>query len=360
VRKIASGVTTEYIYDIGGNVVAEKVGTTWTVGYVYLNGQLLAQYKNGTTRFAHKDHLGSTRLLTKPDGSYDPADVYDYLPFGESVGSTGTTTTHKFTGKERDSESGLDFFGARYYASTLGRFASPDPLPWIGWQHQGRKGEEQFLKFITNPQNLNQYTYVLNNPLNHVDPTGMLGCKVDGKDTSCSIVVVYDPETSKGTLYVIAKVEKKDEDGNVVKDEKGNVVKEDKVVLQTDVVVGGDGRVTPTGNFHAAYWKQDHKSSKYGFWADTPWSKTKLGINAFGPFQLVIKELEKKGIWIHGTIGPGWSPVTWGNSVLGSSSHGCVRVCNRDIIQLNKLMPQPAGNPIKISTNPADAPKQKD
>ena len=40
-----------------------------------------------------------------------------------------------FTGKERDTESGNDYFSARYYASSMGRFMSPDPLPWLGWQH---------------------------------------------------------------------------------------------------------------------------------------------------------------------------------------------------------------------------------
>jgi RHS repeat-associated protein len=150
VRKIASGVTTEYIYGAGG-VVAEKVGTTWTVGYVYLNGQLLAQYKNGTTYFAHKDHLGSTRLLTKPDGSYDPADVYDYLPFGEPVGSTSTTTSHKFTGHERDAESGLDFMQARYYFSPSGRFSTVDP------ENAGAKHSD--------PQSWNAYAYARNNPV---------------------------------------------------------------------------------------------------------------------------------------------------------------------------------------------------
>lgn len=63
----------------------------------------------------------------------------------------------KFTGKERDSESGLDNFGKRYYASSMGRFSSTDPGPYI-WR---------------DPQTLNRYTYTRNNPLRYVDPTGM-------------------------------------------------------------------------------------------------------------------------------------------------------------------------------------------
>jgi RHS repeat-associated protein len=63
------------------------------------------------------------------------------------------------TAKERDSESGLDYFGARYYGSALGRYTSPDP------SNAGAR--------IHNPQSWNMYGYTLNNPLRYVDPTGM-------------------------------------------------------------------------------------------------------------------------------------------------------------------------------------------
>jgi len=71
------------------------------------------------------------------------------------------------TGKERDSESGLDYFGARYYASSMGRYMSPDwsdetdPVPYAE---------------LSNPQTLNLYGYVTNNPLRLYDPTGHDGC----------------------------------------------------------------------------------------------------------------------------------------------------------------------------------------
>jgi RHS repeat-associated protein len=69
----------------------------------------------------------------------------------------------EFTGKERDTESGLDYFGARYMASTMGRFMSPDPLAG----------------HLANPQSLNRYVYVLDNPLKNTDPTGMYVCDDD-------------------------------------------------------------------------------------------------------------------------------------------------------------------------------------
>ncbi len=77
---------------------------------------------------------------------------------------------HQFTGKERDQESGLDYFGARYYGSALGRWASPDPINLTNAR-------------IANPTNtLNKYVYGGNNPLKYVDR--------DGKD----ITIFYEPE----------------------------------------------------------------------------------------------------------------------------------------------------------------------
>jgi hypothetical protein len=61
VRKIAGGATTDFIYDLGGSVVAEVVGGVWTKGYIYFGGQLVAQYSDSTTYFVHGDHLGVRR-----------------------------------------------------------------------------------------------------------------------------------------------------------------------------------------------------------------------------------------------------------------------------------------------------------
>ena len=84
--------------------------------------------------------------------------------------SSAFRTAHKFTGKERDTESGLDNFEARYLGSSLGRFMSPDPM--------GGKTED--------PQSLNRYAYVRNNPLTLTDPSGMnfgLPCSGGNTDT---------------------------------------------------------------------------------------------------------------------------------------------------------------------------------
>ena len=162
VEKVAGSSTIDYLYSLDGHVIVEPLsGGGTNAEYIYAGSQLVAEYANSTTRFVHEDHLGSTRLMTNLSGCI--VESLDYLPFGElnSVGSASCTsadTTHKFTGKERDSESGLDNFGARYNSSQYGRFMTPDPL---GGQ-------------IGDPQTLNKYAYVRNNPLNLIDPTDMM------------------------------------------------------------------------------------------------------------------------------------------------------------------------------------------
>jgi RHS repeat-associated protein len=136
-------------------VFLETQGSTWETFYLYFAGALHAQYKNGLTSFIHRDHLGSTRLVTALNQSV--SDNLDYLPFGEQI-LGDTTTTHKFTGKERDSESSLDNFGARYNSSNIGRFMSPDPSP-MGIA-------------MADPQSWNLYSYVRNRPTRSIDVGG--------------------------------------------------------------------------------------------------------------------------------------------------------------------------------------------
>lgn len=88
----------------------------------------------------------------------------------------GALISYKFTGKERDSESGLDNFGARYFASTMGRFVTPDPKPASAR--------------LEDPQSWNRYAYTRNNPLKYVDR--------DGKDYQ----LAYNSKTNTTTVTI--------------------------------------------------------------------------------------------------------------------------------------------------------------
>ncbi|HEV2463744.1 MAG TPA: RHS repeat-associated core domain-containing protein [Acidobacteriaceae bacterium] len=202
VRKNTSSGWTEYFYGIDGNVQSEWNGSSWANQYVYDGSRLLAIYTNGTTEFIHPDHLGSTRLVTGV--SQNIIDNMDYEPYGQQTAGADATT-HKFTGKERDSESGNDYFGARYYASTMGRFLSPD---WAA------KAEPIPYARLDDPQSFNLYTYVQNDPLVRVDADGHIDWEYLKEEleqvfyAKSGIGVGYGAEL-KFTKYVAAKAEAK-------------------------------------------------------------------------------------------------------------------------------------------------------
>ncbi len=148
-RQVSFGISgATYQYDGDGHRVASTISGVTTI-YVYdAQGQLAAQYSSGSqaippcqTCYLSWDHLGSTRLVTDQNGNV--VSRHDYLPFGEEITSGfagrgsqwGNTdnVSQKFTGKERDAESGLDYFGARYYGSALGRWTSPDSSGSSSW-----------------------------------------------------------------------------------------------------------------------------------------------------------------------------------------------------------------------------------
>jgi RHS repeat-associated protein len=172
------GNVAAYYYDPAGRRVQKTLtgSTAGTVTYVYdAAGQLTAEYSTMAeadlgTQYLTQDHLGSTRLVTNSAGV--ALNQWDYFPFGgqipnqyvygnrdlSSISTTGETL--KFTGKERDSETGLDYFGARYMSSAQGRWTSPDVV---------NVTDERLL----NPgSTLNKYAYAANNPLKYIDPDG--------------------------------------------------------------------------------------------------------------------------------------------------------------------------------------------
>jgi RHS repeat-associated protein len=162
VQKVVTGtnaVTTVSIRS-GGEVIAEydngAAVTSPTREYIFGRHRVATVVgsvsgSGGTITYEHRDHL-SPRLYTDSNGN-DTCEQGTY-PFGEAWYKTCTNWI--FTTYERDQESGLDYALARSYSSTFGRFMSPDPLTGN----------------MFNPQRLNRYAYVLNDPINHIDPTG--------------------------------------------------------------------------------------------------------------------------------------------------------------------------------------------
>jgi RHS repeat-associated protein len=157
----------DYMYDLSGNVMAEyepacSGGTECnSADYIYLAGKLIAEYVNDTTYFSVSDHLSSTRILTGMNQAV--VQNLDYYPYGSLNSTDSGITTHKFTGDERDAETGLDHTEFRKYSSSLLRWLTPDPAGMAAVNP-------------ANPQSWNRYAYVLNNPLGSVDPTGQDGC----------------------------------------------------------------------------------------------------------------------------------------------------------------------------------------
>jgi RHS repeat-associated protein len=129
--------------------------------YIFFGGQRIARSDStGGIHYYFSDHLGSHGVVENATGSACEQDV-DYYPYGGEENDYCTTPVaqnYKFTGKERDAESGLDNFGARSDASSLGRFMSADP--------------GGFFKHLIDPQGLNRYAYARDNPLIHIDPDG--------------------------------------------------------------------------------------------------------------------------------------------------------------------------------------------
>jgi RHS repeat-associated protein len=182
VKRLQNGHTTVFVYDASGRLMAEySTETPSAFGTSYITA----------------DHLSSTRIVTDATGNVQKRQ--DYYPFGEEIASAfggrssvagysaTTSIRQKFTGKERDAESGLDFFLSRYYSPAPGRFTSPDPYNAILMKQNARvagfpeaTAQNQFDQFLENPQNLNAYSYVRNNPLAFIDPWGALPREPDG------------------------------------------------------------------------------------------------------------------------------------------------------------------------------------
>jgi RHS repeat-associated protein len=166
VEKIGSKI---YWYGMDGNVLDETDSTGSTTNasfaeYVFVNGARAARRdSSNNVLYYFADHLGTSRANAEVlSGQNTSTMCYDadFYPFGAERPYTSTCLqNYKFSGKERDAESSLDYFGARFNSFAMGRFMSPDP---------SNAGADP-----TDPQTWNMYSYVANRPLSYVDPSGL-------------------------------------------------------------------------------------------------------------------------------------------------------------------------------------------
>ena len=149
--------------------------TQETTIFVYSGGKLIAEYattppQNPQTKYLTEDHLGTLRVITDAVGNVTAR--RDFMPFGEDVyvgvgnrsatqkyGTNEDDVRQKFTGYQKDEETGLDFAEARMYENRHARFTAVDPLLASG------KSD--------NPQTFNRYVYTSNNPIIRVDRNGL-------------------------------------------------------------------------------------------------------------------------------------------------------------------------------------------
>jgi RHS repeat-associated protein len=179
----SSGGGVTYYYDGESERVAKSSGKLYWFGtnsapvletdtsgntpteYVFFNGKRVAMRKSdNSVHYYFADQVGSADVVTNATGAMPPEQDIEYHPYGEQQVYTDTLgQEYRFTGHEHDSETNDDYFGARYYSSGFGRFltpdwsATPEPIPYAQ---------------MGNPQTLNLYSYVENNPITGTDPDG--------------------------------------------------------------------------------------------------------------------------------------------------------------------------------------------
>ncbi|WP_423223229.1 RHS repeat-associated core domain-containing protein [Candidatus Amarolinea aalborgensis] len=200
---MSGGVTASYVYDGDGNRVKETIAgvTRVFIGNYYevdngvvkkyydAGSVLVAENSGGALYYLLTDHLGSTALTLDSAGNrLNTNTEIRYYPYGAPRYTAGATpTTFNFTGQRRDSGSGLLYYGARWYDPVIGRFIQADTIvPQPG-----------------NPQSLNRYSYVGNQPLRFTDPSGhaaICGTSADGGCGDTDVLHTIEMQLLRGRL----------------------------------------------------------------------------------------------------------------------------------------------------------------
>jgi RHS repeat-associated protein len=147
------------------------------------------QLRAGGERYYHLDALGSVRAVTDSTGA--TLRRHDYQPFGEEINPQGGSDARRFTEKERDAETGLDYFSARFLGGNNGRFTTTDPA--------------QVTDALLDPQQWNKYAYARGNPLKFRDPLGaaveLIGSEADRERSFNLLLEAVGPDAAK-YLYI--------------------------------------------------------------------------------------------------------------------------------------------------------------
>ena len=153
IKKVAGDTTTYYV-DADYEEVWDDSGRVEVIKHYRSGHQKVATRDGEGLKYVYPNHLGSTARMA--DGAGNQVKALWYTPFGREAHETGPAAArYRFTGKEKD-DSGLYYYGARYYDDALGRFLAADSV----------------LPDVYDPQQLNRFAYVRNNPVKLVDPDG--------------------------------------------------------------------------------------------------------------------------------------------------------------------------------------------
>lgn len=224
--------TIYWLHAGGGTLAESNLGGNWTAAYGLVRGQIVSRVDLPSTvvHYYYHDHLNSTSIVTDAVGNIQ--NESDYYPYGGEMVITGSDSNrYKFTGKERDNESGLDNFGKRYFGSSLGRFVTPDPDDDSGIEKD--------------PQSWNRYAYARNNPLRFTDPNGENYHVCDENGQNCSDQSDKDFDQTKKNAQQSGEVW---QNGKIYAPDENGTLQFKGTYTQTDVDLPGD----PEANRQAA------------------------------------------------------------------------------------------------------------
>jgi RHS repeat-associated protein len=343
--------TNDYILGPGGEQVTEMSAASnntmlWQHTNVYAAGKLLATYDltgNGL-HFYLNDPLGTRRAQTDYAGVLEQ--TCSSLPFGDQLSCSGSTTSpteHHFTGKERDAESGNDYFEARYYSSAMGRFMSPD---WSA------KAEPVPYAKLDNPQSLNLYAYLMNNPLGGVDADGHGSSCADNPGICRAITQLVSHGMEAGQVMRAAAAVVAYMTGNQGPLSTPAAPASPPIAMVTTSISGGTTSLTvsthdntTTTDTWDSLTKVDSKYQKAHpthTWLGRPLRVDIIGVEtgvagtrAYGPFGAAIKTTDPHGQWLHGGGGEADSQEPYQRLV---PTNGCTRLHNQDAMFLGDFV----------------------